>query len=296
MFAMPLLLIAVAVPPANVVLVTWDGVRREDFLDADRLPRFWKTLAADSLILGGRSGPGIEVADRRMLSLPAYQSIFVGAVTDCSSNGCGRVRAETFPERLVRELALPRSSVAVFASWSHVADAVEHVAGTVTVDAGPHGVWPWNDTRRDAETVERALRYLREQRPRFLYLALGEADDQAHSGDLERYRATLLDYDRWLEALVRALASLGEYGERTTVIVTTDHGRDAGAGWTRHSSGDAHAGSIWLIALGPGVKPGNATLPATHLHLRPTIEALFGLCPAHATIEEIAPPACGDRR
>jgi len=276
---------------ANVVLVTWDGVAREDFLDARRLPKFWSRRADGGLIVGGLSGPEMGIAVRPV-SLPAYHSIFTGGPTSCAGNGCGRVDAETFPERLVRELSLPRTSVAAFASWARIADAVEHAPGTITVDAGPDGTSPpppWLEARRDADTFARALRYLVERRPRFLYISLGDADQWGHRGDLARYRATLSLYDEWLDILLRRLKTLGAY----TVVVTTDHGRGAGERWTGHD--DAHARSIWLFAQGPGVKAGSAKRPATHLDIRPTIEALFGLCSVRAPIEEIAVRACGPR-
>jgi hypothetical protein len=293
---MGLLATALIASAANVLLITWDGVRREDFLDARRLPLLWTRRAAAGLILGGASGPGMYVAVDSLLSLPAYQSIFVGAMTGCAGNECGRVPDETFPERLVRELSLPRASVAVFASWKPVADAVERAPGTLTVDAGPDDTSvppPWLGARRDGSTFARALRYLVERRPRFLYLALNDADQWAHRGDLPRYQATLERYDQWLDVLLRQLHAMGDYGERTTVIVTTDHGRGAGERWTEHGRGDPHARSIWLFAVGPGVKAGVARRPATHLDLRPTIESLFGLCTRGAPIEEIAAATCG---
>jgi hypothetical protein len=270
----------------NVVLVTLDGVGREDFLDPARLPLFWSRRAAEGLVL-----PGMEVADPSLVSLPAYQSIFAGALTGCAGNDCGRVREETFPERLLRELSLPRAGVAVFASWEKIAEAVEHAPGAITVDAGPHSWLPWRDSRPDEETFALALRYLATERPRFLYLALGDADELAHNGDREGYRAALSRYDQWLEALLRQLDSMGDYGKQTAVIVTTDHGRGEGERWTGHG-GEPHARFIWLFARGPGIAPGTASRRATHLELRPTIEALFGLCSAHAPIEEIARPAC----
>lgn len=269
---------------ANVILVTWDGVPRDDFLDRARFRRFWSRQAAASLVL-----TRFEVADPSLLSLPAYQSIFAGALTGCANNECGRVAVETFPERLVRELSLPRESVAVFASWEGLAEAVEHVPGTILVDA-PRFLLPWQDSRPDVETFERALTHLRAHRPRFLCLALGDADEWAHRGDVGRYHAALARYDEWLDVLLRELAGMGGYGEQTTVIVTTDHGRGAGERWTGHGSLDPQARSIWLLARGPGVKPGSTSRRATHLDLRPTIEALFGLRPARAVLEELAPP------
>src|SRR5438309_1883251 len=98
MGALLVLAIAAAVPEANVVLVTWDGVRREEFVDPKLLPRFWSRNAAGGLVMGGPAGPAMEVTNPRLISLPAYQSIFAGALTGCDANDCGRVPRETFPE------------------------------------------------------------------------------------------------------------------------------------------------------------------------------------------------------
>jgi len=95
---------------SNVILVMLDGVRWQEIAatqnqNAPIFSYLHSTLSGDGhLFMNDR------VANPYRVSLPAYQSIFAGAVQDCAHNKCGRVSTETFPERFVRELKLhPKS-------------------------------------------------------------------------------------------------------------------------------------------------------------------------------------------
>src|SRR6185436_2825490 len=119
-----------------------------------------------------------------LISLPAYQSIFEGKLTDCDSNDCAAASAETFPERIARELKLAPGDVAAFASWNRI----ERAFGShVLVDAGMHDgdepAPPWSRARYDRATWAKATRYLTEKRPRFLYISFDDADEWAHDGN-----------------------------------------------------------------------------------------------------------------
>ena len=277
-----------AVSGPNVILVTFDGVRRQEFfgdrpdpdLDkadtAELFPRFWSQRAAEGVVYGNPKNKDVfSVSNASIVSLPAYQSIFAGSPQPCRNNDCGRIGVETFPERFVRELGLPKEQVAIFASWSSIALAVEHKPGTVAVDAGKGG-----GTRRDAETWPVALAYLQTKRPRFLYISLNDSDDQGHAGDYGAYLASLRTYDRWLDELLTKLDGMGDYGKETTVLVTTDHGRGTGKDWRNHNALRPKAALVFLYARGPGVSPGKPSRDwNSHADIRGTVEKLFGIEP-----------------
>lgn len=273
----------------NVILVMWDGIRWQEFLgnrpdpalaagdQAEVFPRFWSALSAQGAVYGDESlGSRMSVSNPATLSLPGYQSIMAGSTQPCFSNDCPRIGVETFPQRLVRELGLPPAKVATVANWVKMALAVEKSTGTTYVDAGAGGV-----SRPDAPTWAAALDLLRGERPRFLFISLGEADDLGHAGDYPGYLAALRRYDRWLEELIGVVDGMGDYGKRTTILLTTDHGRGVGADWKSHGW-RPWAGRVWLYARGPGVR-GVGRLgkgPAhSHADIRPTVESLLGLKP-----------------
>jgi hypothetical protein len=298
-------------PESNVILVTVDGVRWQEFYrgadpalgEGAAFPRFWASVAPRGLVFDA------EIANPIHLSLPGYQSIFAGSVQPCGDNACGQIRAATFPERLVSDLALPRRAVASFASWASLLFAIESRPGATFIDAGqccgeagagqghacpgaalsPSSALPTSSpaalpARADALTMARALRYLERQRPAFLYISLNDADEEGHRGQYDRYLAALRSADRSIEEIEQTLDRMGEYGRRTALLITTDHGRGEGARWSDHGAvavGNADA-RIWMyLRLPPSGRFAFATAfgRASHLDIRPTIEALFGLTP-----------------
>jgi hypothetical protein len=88
-----------------------------------------------------------------------------------------------------------------------------------------------------------------------LYLAFDETDDWAHDGR----------YDLTLDALHRTDARLGQlwawlqadpdYRDRTTLVLTVDHGRGRTTrDWTSHGAEVAGAEEMWLGCFGPLVR------------------------------------------
>lgn len=282
-FALLCILSQAAGAQQNVVLVTLDGVRHEEFFaGADPAlsngnqpgPIFAQTLKrarSNGLLLGDpRTGAAFHTSNAALVSLPGYHSILSGRYELlCISNECGRPLLETMPERLLRELKLPAAHVATFTTSALVAQAVERRPGTTHVSVGTG----------DADTFHAALRHLDRVRPRFLYIALDDADSAAHRGDYPAYVATLRTYDQYIERLLRALESMGEYGRQTSVFVTTDHGRGQGEDWTEHNIWHGHARRVWLALIGGKACRHRARKSHTHASIRPTIERLFGLEP-----------------
>jgi hypothetical protein len=244
-----------------------------------------------------------RAANDVLLSLPAYQTIFTGAPTPCRSNDCPRVAVETLGERLLREAHLSRDDVASFASWEVMPRAIERVEGTTLCNAGFAPVVdptanaaelaalnerqrtdrpPWQGARGDWWTMMQALRHLRDHRPKFLFIGLNDADEWAHREDYRQYLGTLRLYDEWIGRLLTLLDGMGDYGRRATVFVTTDHGRGDGPRWKDHGPDTPEARSIFLLVVPPGepMRRTVRTRTVTHLDLRPTIEAIFGLAPA----------------
>ena len=122
----------------------------------------------------------------------------------------------------------------------------------LTVEVGS----PWHGSIYDAFVYHAAMEYVREKRPRVLYLAFGDTDEWAHAGSYDRYLESIHREDGWLAELWRTLQTLPEYAGRTTLLVTCDHGRgDNPDEWRRHNDQVTGAGYVWLAALGPRIAP-----------------------------------------
>ena len=310
---------------SNVILITLDGVRWQEFFNgSDSLlsknisseyyghafPLFWEKYSHQSAIYGHHKSGSPMSTNAVPVSLPGYKSIFLGHDHDCDDNSCGRVQSETFPERLIHELNLDKLQVAGFASWGKIDQALEQNVGTIFIntnisDADDGTVDPvmdslnvlqksdppqgWGGARRDIYTWAHSMHYLKKHRPRFLYIGLDDSDEYAHMRQYENYLASLRQYDQWIDQLMRLLKTMGEYGENTTVFISTDHGRGKRKMWHGHAnfSWNLHLYTgkhIWCVILGSKIQPLGIVKNVrekSHQSIRPTVEILFGLNPEY---------------
>ncbi len=245
---------------APVIFVTVDGVSRSDAADPHVFARLKKVVGSQVL--------ETEAATPALLSLPAYQSIFEGRLTDCADNGCRAVSQPTWVDTVAGFVGTPQKNIGVFASWEKFSRAVStDVSGIYSV-IGPQAAdgasAEWGGARLDAFTWADAMNFLKNHHPRLLVISLNDADEWAHLGNRERYLETLAQYDRWL-------SDLASREKAATLIITTDHGRGPGSQWTEHGAEYPTAKLIWWLHRG---LPPKTALPS-HLQLRPIIERLF---------------------
>jgi len=148
--------------------------------------------------------------------------------------------------------------------------------------------------RHDSFTFLAALEYLRRAQPRVLYISLGETDDWAHAGRYDLYLHSARRVDRYLRRLWDALQSLPAYRDKTSLVITTDHGRGdaAGQAWKGHGAKVPGAENIWIAVLGPDTPPRgerSAAADVTQSQVAATVAALLGEDFAGA-VPGVAPP------
>ena len=83
----------------------------------------------------------------------------------------------------------------------------------------------WEYGPFDAPIVYAALESMRSQRPRVLYVMLGEGDEWAHEGKYDLYLDATRRADAFIQRIWDAAQSMDGYAGRTSLILTTDHGR-----------------------------------------------------------------------
>ncbi|MCW3119807.1 MAG: phosphoglyceromutase [Chitinophagaceae bacterium] len=109
--------------------------------------------------------------------------------------------------------------------------------------------------RPDLLTYFAAIEYLKEYRPRVLYLALGETDAFAHEGNYDQYLETSFAEDRMIKELWDLIQTLPQYKNKTTILLTCDHGRGDSikSQWRQHGPEIKDSGQTWLAVMGPGI-------------------------------------------
>jgi hypothetical protein len=109
----------------------------------------------------------------------------------------------------------------------------------------------WPDNTFDVFTIGAARSALRRQ-PRVLYVGLGETDEWGHGRRYDLYLDAANKADRFLAETWQAIQGLPPYRDKTTLLVTTDHGRGlTRADWTDHGKNVPGAEFIWIAAMGP---------------------------------------------
>lgn len=295
----------VPAPADHVVLLTTDGVRWQDVFSsrgARELPTLNRLSLRDGATIGAPgSNSAITASGPAYLSLPGYREMLSGHASGaCQANDCN---APT-EAGLVEEMSgADPGEVAVFSSWGTVGDALTHDANAV-VSAGKKyllgepelarvgllGAWQdaqavastpgWGTYRPDTQTAALALEFLERRAPRFLFLSLGDTDEYAHQGKQEDYWRALANFDRTVAAVERKLEEYASRGERTLLIVTTDHGR--ADNFAEHGPKFPESSRVWLIASGSLVQARGMIESPSVRHLRdiaPTVLLASGYAP-----------------
>jgi hypothetical protein len=238
------------------------------------LPFLWTTLLrAHGSIAGNPAlGSRVRLTNRHWFSYPGYSEMLVGRAHDdvIKSNDAVQNPSRTVLEFLRERLQVGKDGVAAFTSWDVFNAIAESRAGTLTINAGFEAYdhpdpriralsalqfktpTPWNSVRHDVYTAQFAMAHLATFKPRALYLALGETDDWAHDGRYDRVLEAYVRTDEILRELWTWLEAQPEYRGRTSMLITTDHGRGRGKdGWRHH--GEKHAGSqeTWMMFVSP---------------------------------------------
>jgi hypothetical protein len=296
----------------RVILVTIDGVRWQDIFEGSTtafsgapsipperlMPRTLALAAAHGVALGAtRDGCSkVHTAGGSNVSLPGYLEIFTGHASRCLDNSCSQVR-ESLLDEAVRAGA---KGVASVGSWEVLENAVSGGATGVFVSVGRS--WPddvpvdghlgelvaagnaadaypgHNGYRPDAATAAIALEYFRLAKPAVFHVGLGDTDEYGHRGDYASYLDALRRADSVIGSLADMLATMGDDGEKTTVIITPDHGRNSD--FDNHGTLRPESSRTFVIAFGPRIVPRGVGCPARDITLAdiaPTIRVLTGL-------------------
>src|SRR5262249_38450437 len=83
----------------------------------------------------------------------------------------------------------------------------------------------WPDNTFDVFTMEAARSALERRQPRVLFIGLGETDEWGHARRYDLYLDAANQADRFLKQTWQTIQSMPQYRDKTTLLVSTDHGR-----------------------------------------------------------------------
>ncbi len=262
-------------------------------------PFLWGTMAAQGQLFGDSiRGSQARITNTMKFSYPGYSETFTGfADPRIDSNNYPPNPNTTVFEWLNRDPAFA-GRVAAFATWnafSRILNADR--SGVPVYDGWTRGVAPsssprsallrdlyatttrlWPDNAFDALMHQSLLEYLGAHDPRVLFVGYGETDEWAHAGRYDMYLRSARAMDASLAQLWARVQGNAKTRNKTTLIVSTDHGRGWGRGWSDHGQDVAGAEFIWTAVIGPDTpaKGVRAQTPVQQAQVAATIAALLG--------------------
>lgn len=281
------------------------------------MPFFWDSLAPRGLVLGNVAlGSPVTLQNPHRFSAPGYLELFTGRYqADVTNNDPVRYPHVTVLEHARRALGLQREQVALFGSWDNFRWYAASDSAAIVVNAGSEPLVAalatprqrelerlerrarpfWDGARLDVFTGAMALEYLRSHRPRLLVVNFDDTDDLAHLRAYDRVLTALTGLDDFLRELWATVEADPRTRGRTTLIVTTDHGRGrTPADWADHGAEVAGAEEIWLAVVGPGTAARGEVAGVRGVQqagVAATVLACLGLDPA--AFAGAAPPVPG---
>lgn len=248
-------------------------------------------MASQGVLAGDRlAGSCMRVTNPYWFSYPGYNEILTGHADPAIDSNDKRLNPNVTVLETVNRLDGFRGRVRAFGSWDVFPFIIDTERSGVPVNAGyaplPDDGRPetamlntlmmttprrWAGVRSDAFTHQAALLSLRHDRPRLLYVAYGETDDFAHEADYDAYLTSAERTDGFIAELWRTAQADPFYAGKTTLIVTTDHGRgyrqrrawiahgSSETAWDRLTGQDWGRGSdqTWVGLIGPHIMAGS---------------------------------------
>ena len=237
------------------------------------LPFLWTVVAKNGQIYGNRQKKSdAYVTNGKFFSYPGYSETLCGFPDDrVNSNDKAPNPNVTMFEWLNQKPAF-HGHIAAFGAWDVFPFIFNQPRAGFPVNAG----WDplpsqnpspelallnrlkaetprvWEDEPFDALPFYTALEFLKSEKPRVLFIGLGETDDWAHGGRYADYLDAAHRVDQYLRVLWETVQSMPEYRDNTTLVFSPDHGRGSGnKKWRDHGGKVPESKYIWMAFLGP---------------------------------------------
>ena len=237
------------------------------------MPFLWSTVKEKGQIYGNRTKNSfVNVKNPFWFSYPGYNELLSGyADKNINSNEFGPNPNETILEALNKTDEY-KGKVAAFTSWDAFNDIINEKRSGVYVNAGfekmPDGVAGtstallnkmqyhlpdiFDGVRLDGATFTMGFEYMKQNKPRCMFLVFDETDDFAHGGRYVDYLNSAKYGDEFVKELWDWCQATSEYKDKTTFIITCDHGRGVTTdGWKSHGTKHEHSDETWFAIIGP---------------------------------------------
>jgi hypothetical protein len=240
------------------------------------MPFFWKTISETGQLYGNkRKGNVMRLTNPYLFSYPGYNELLVGFNDDSVKSNDKILNPNLNVLEFMNKQPGFEKKVATFASWDVFNWILNNERNHFTINSGGFPLddslltvkqkWmnsfishiPYPDygtgVRWDVFTNEYAFEYLKLNKPRFLYIAFDETDEFAHAKQYGNYLSTINQLDGYISDIWKWVQSNDMYRDKTTLVITTDHGRGdyIDGRWGSHGTSEPEAKFVWSAIIGP---------------------------------------------
>jgi hypothetical protein len=240
------------------------------------LPFFWNIINTKGRLYGNRFfGNNVNVANGYAISYPGYNEIFTGNTNPAVSTNAKNPDPDVNILEYLNSKDSFNGKIAAFTSWDVFPYILNEERSHLIINSGyremnglksarqqminrvqQEGIYDKTATRYDQLTFLTAKEYLQQQRPKVLYLGLGETDEFAHQGRYDLYLDQANQVDKMIAELWHWVQTTPGYKDNTTFIITTDHGRGSKSSkWSSHGEFIKGSSQTWLAVIGPNIQP-----------------------------------------
>jgi len=264
------------------------------------MPFMWSMVAKNGQIYGNQDkGAGAHVTNGKNFSYPGYSETLCGfADPRIDSNDKNPNPNVTVLEWLNQKPAYA-GKIAAFGAWDVFPYIINAERSKLLVNAGYEPLKTakpspqvellnrlkretemWGAESFDSFTFHTALEYYKTNKPKVMFLSLGETDEWAHSGKYDLYLKAAQRVDQYVKELWETAQSNKETRGRTSLILAVDHGRGlAPTDWKSHGQKLPETKNIWMAFLGPDTPAmgERSNIPAvTQSQIAATLASLLG--------------------
>jgi hypothetical protein len=223
------------------------------------MPFLWNIVARQGQLYGNRLYQNkVDVANIYKISYPGYNEMFTGypdpvfipniPIYNRNSNIFEYLNAKN-------EYA---GKVAVFSSWNIFPAILNKRRTHLQVNSGyenlPDDSSLNNEMINASQEMVTDKKNIEHNKPKVVLIGFGETDEFAHSRRYDLYLQQAANIDKMIAELWYYVQTSSFYRNKTTFIITTDHGRGKKpAAWYKHGILTKGSGEAWFAMIGPGI-------------------------------------------
>ncbi len=249
----------------------WDStaeLRRQKLM-----PFLWNIVAQQGQIYGNRLYENkVDVANFFKISYPGYNEMFTGYPDPAFIPNVPISNRNTNIFEYLNSKKEYTGKVAAFSSWNIFSAILNKRRTHLPVNSGYENlpddssynneminvsqdlIAHKKNTRYDLLTYLSAREYIEHNQPKVVLIGFGETDEFAHGKRYDMYLQQAANVDKMIAELWYYVQTNPFYRNKTTFIITTDHGRgEKPTTWYKHGILTKGSGEAWFAVIGPGI-------------------------------------------